>query len=352
MNTKHLSALTETRALSVNLTSWARGFLPCVAGAALLMCGVALAAKPPAVEPGLIFFNLNGQVMGAKSDGSNQRVLFAAAEDAPDVSALPHDNGYWFLDVRDVPGEPSYPGPFGRSEIFAVNEGGIQVRLTSDPALEPINGGGYARARWLVGDTQVAFLAQRWDLSTMTVVPDSAGIYVMEIDFSSGLPVVITPPEHLAWTSSMFGPDSSSSLYGYDFSADGGIIYFADGSNLYSAPTATGVRSVPFASSFQYPRLHAATGRLIGCAAFGFIQTIRTDGSGLTEIISPWKNGWGAFPIWSPGGNCIAYLAVTGLNEWKRQRQVIVATASGQTISMLGAKTPGTALPLAWRPLP
>jgi hypothetical protein len=352
MDTKHLSASTETKALPVHLTSWAHGFLPCVAGAALLMCGVALAAKPPAVEPGRIFFNLNGQVMAANSDGSNQRVLFAAEEDAPDVSALPHNNGYWFLDVRDVSGEPSYPGPFGRSEIFAVNEGGAQVRLTSDPALEPINGGGYARARWLVGDTQVAFLAQRWDLSTMTVVPDSAGIYVTEIDFSSGLPVVITPPEHLAWTSSMFGPNYSSTLYGYDFSPDGGTIYFADGITLYSAETATGTHSVALATDFNYPRLCAAMGTLIGFRQFSSIKTVRSDGSELTPMIPPSTKGWGAFPIWSPSGKYISYSAITIINEWQRQRQVIIATAAGQRISTLGAKISGTALPLGWRPLP
>lgn len=316
------------------------------------MCGVALAARLPAVEPGRIFFNLNGQVMVANSDGSNQRVLFAAAEEALDVSALPHNNSYWFLDVRDVPGEPSHPGYYGRSEIFAVHESGVQVRLTSDPALEPILGGGYARARWLIGDTHVAFLAQRWDLNTMTVVPDSAGIYVMEIDFSSGQPVMVALPVHLAWTSSMFGPNYSSTLHGYDFSPDGSTIYFGDGSNVYSADTATGTSLAPLATEFNYPRLFAATGTLIGGAAFSSIKTVRTDGSGLTPIIPPFTKGWGGFPIWSPGGKCIAYTSVTTINEWRRQREVIIATAAGQKIGTLGAKTSGTALPLGWRPLP
>ena len=347
----NLSAFTERKGLPVNLTSWARGLLSCVAGSALLMCGVALAARPPAVEPGRIFFNLNGQVMVANSDASNQRVLFAATEEALDVSALAHNNGYWFLDVREVPGEPSYPGPFGRAEIFAVHESGVQVRLTADPALEPIHGGGYSRARWLVGDTQVAFLAQVWDLNTMTVVPDSAGIYVMDIDFSSGLPVVLTPPEHLAWTSSMFGPVYST-LYGYDFSPDGSTIYFADGSDLYSADTATGTQTAALATDFNYPRLFAATGTLIGCRQYSSIKTVRTDGSGLTPIIPPSTKGWGAFPIWSPGGKYIAYMAVTIINEWRRQREVIIATAAGQKIGTLGTKTTGTALPLGWRPLP
>lgn len=353
MKTIRLSALSERQELPVILVSWARGFFSCVAGYALLLGGVALAAKPPTLESGRIFFNLDAQVMVANSDGSNQRVLFATArEGAPDVSALPHGNDYWFLDVRDVPNEPSYPSPYGRTELFAVHESGVQVRLTTDPALEPIRGGGYARARWLVGDTKVAFPAQRWDFNSITVVPDSAGIYVMDIDFSSGSPVVATAPEQLAWTSYLFGSDYSSSLGGFDFSPEGSTIFFGDDITLYRADTATGVRLAPLATEFNYPRLLAATGKLVGFRQFSSIKTVCTDGSGLTPIVPPWKNGWGAFPIWSPSGNYIAYSAVTGINEWKRQRQVIIATADGQTIGTVGAKTSGIVLPLGWRPLP
>ncbi len=318
------------------------------------------AAKPvkppptPNAEPGVIFYTLDGQVMVANSDGSNQYALFTPKQDAPDVSALRHSSSYWFLDVREVLNEPTYPSPYGRTEIYAVNESGLAVRLTSDPTLDPrpAMADGYCMARWLAGDTHVAFQAQRWDLDTMTVIPDSTGIYVMEVDFSAGMPQVVTPPVQLDWTSSLFD-GSSVKLVGFDFSPDANTIYFAERYDFYSADTISGVRSGPLAAAFGYPRLCATTRTLVGFGgAYSSITTVHTDGSGLTTIVPASNKGWGAVPIWSPNGTCIVYSSITIINEWQRQRQLVIATASGQKISTLGAKVNGVAFPLGWRPLP
>jgi hypothetical protein len=147
--------------------------------ASLAIGGLALAAKPGGgggggtVPAGTIYFVQPNGGWLMNSDGSG-KVETAAGEPSFQI----HAGSRWFLESRpteriDANGTPHV-------ELFAVDEEGFSVQLTDDPIVEP-----YDRPRWAKNDSFLSF--------TGNPPQETLGLYVAEVDWTFGVPLVGTP---------------------------------------------------------------------------------------------------------------------------------------------------------------
>jgi len=91
----------------------------------LLLCGLALAAKPAPVTPptpGTIFYSAGG-LYGMQSNGTGTTLVHPSALSAPSRLVYGDDPvlDRWWLAVLEIPGlqYPGYPD-FNRRELFAI----------------------------------------------------------------------------------------------------------------------------------------------------------------------------------------------------------------------------------------
>ncbi|MBI3849826.1 MAG: PD40 domain-containing protein [Verrucomicrobia bacterium] len=347
MNNEKKEIIMKTRQ---NPTRWLGLALAC---GALTFAVTTQAGKPvkppphPSVEPGIVFYAQNGYVKMANSDGSGIQNLFAVLDwrEFPRPSDLSHSGCYWFLTVRD-----DGSGPV----LLAIAENGAQVRLSTGPPVQVVNYQPSSNQRWLVSDGKVAFIGSVPDLSTETNLV--VGLYLMDINWSSGLPGAAGEPQLLAWTVDMVTAGSWA-YNGCDFSADGSTIYFSFNRDLFKAEVATGSAVGPLASNFAGPELSADGSKLVGYWTPNGVRTINVDGSGLTTVFpgsgstvsGPSDNGFFAF--WSPTGQSIVFTRDVWLNKRlnSMSEQVTIVSASGSVLGTVGDK-PQFTTTLGWRP--
>lgn len=304
--------------------------------------------KPPSmIEPGIVFYAQNGYVKVANSDGSGIQNLFPVVDwrEFPRPSDLSHSGCYWFLMVRDDGGGPA---------LLAIAENGAQVRLSTGLSVQVVNYQPSSSQRWLVSDSKIAFIGSVPDLSTETNLV--VGLYLMDIDWSSGIPVAAGAPQCLDWTVPIVN-GGSQSYQGCAFSADGSTIYFSFNRDLFKAEVATGSAVGPLASNFAGPELSADGSKLVGYWAPDGVRTITIDGSGLTTVFpgsgstvsGPSDNGFFAF--WSPTGQNIVFTRDVWLNKrlTSMSEQVTIVSASGIVLGTVGDK-PQFTTTLGWRP--
>jgi hypothetical protein len=293
-----------------------------------------------------VFYAQSGSVMMANSDGSGIQELFPVVEvyEFPRPSDLPHGGGYWFLTVRDDGGD---------NALVAISESGTQVRLDTGSIVNVAGSSKPSNQHWLVDDNMVAFIGSVPELSTPTNYV--WGLYLMDIDWSSGQPGAAGEPQLLDWTVDMI---TAGDWFGYDFSADGNIIYFSLNRDLFKTDVATGTEGGLLVSGFgAEPDLSADGNKLVGYYAGYPVQTVGTDGTGLTVVVPssgvPLDSACdcGIYACWSPTGQDIAFTHYV----WKNKRltsmseQVTIISASGTVLGTVG-DNPQFSITLGWRP--
>jgi hypothetical protein len=308
-------------------------------------------AKPPpqpSIEPGIVFYAQNGYVKAANSDGTGVHNLFALADmwETPKPSCLPHGGDYWFLTVRD---EGS------GTALFAIGENGFEIRLETGPTVAVVDYDGIYDQRWVPGDSTIAFVGSPTDPSDPLY--GFAALYLMDIDWSSGLPVAAGAPQPLVWTALMVS-GGSQTWGGCAFSSDGGTIYYGSAGNLYKADVATGSPIGPLASNFEMPELSSDGSRLLGYQVPGDVLSVNGDGTGLITVVAGSGDPFGNNPImaqWSPSGANVVYSQYTkkgggaGRTLGTYYEQVTIVSASGAAVGTIGDKIFPT-WTLGWRP--
>ena len=336
---------------TLNSIRWLRLALACGTLTFAITTQAGKPVKPPpqpSIEPGIVFYEQSGYVKVANSDGSGIRNLFPAVamQEFPRPSDLSHSGSYWFLTVRSDGSD---------NALVAIDESGASVRLDTGPSVRVANTEATSNQRWLAGDSKVAFIADM-GLDPVTQEPIAAGLYLMDIDWSSGPPRAAGTPQILDWT----GPLVTAGFGAYqgcDFSADGGTIYFSMNLQLYKADVATGTTVGPLASNFVEPEVSADGSKLVGYGTPIGVQTINVNGSGLTTVVpgsgspveGPSDNG--LFAFWSPTGQNIVFTRDVWLNKRlsSMSEQVTIVSTSGTVLGTVGDK-PQFTTTLGWRP--
>jgi hypothetical protein len=333
-----------------NLTRWLGLALAC---GTLMFAVTAQAGKPvkpppgPSIEPGVVFYAQNGYLKVANSDGSGIQNLFAVVDwsEFPRPSDLSHSGSYWFLTVRNDGSD---------NTLVAIDESGTQVRLDTGSTVYVVTSSDVWNQRWLVGDSKVAFIGGVPDQSTPPNY--TIGLYLMDIDWSSGQPQAAGAPQVIAWTLPIFSPGSPS-YNGCAFSADGSTIYFSLGRDLFKADAATGNPVLMIPQFGAGPELSADGSKLVGFYSGYPVQTAGTDGTGLTAVVSasgvPLMGACdcGIYAFWSPTGQSIVFTHYVWLNKrlTSMSEQVTIVSASGTVLGTVGDK-PQFSTTLGWRP--
>jgi serine/threonine protein kinase/Tol biopolymer transport system component len=297
------------------------------------------AAKPPAL-PGVIYFKVYGQLHSMRPDGSHKTRLPASVHGEP--SLVLHGGHRWFLDVREVAGEP-YPSGAKRQEVFAVRDDGdetVAVQLTDNPDLEP-----GTCLRWTrdpvsgAADDAFSWCARLWDRSTTNGVP---GIYMARVMFDDAGNV--RPPAMRS------GPPLVAGGVEHDWSPDGRRIVFNNRGEIQVFERDTG-RTTALTAGFQ-PAWSPDGSRVAFHEHLKAIHTIRLDGSDLRTLITR-TNYPGVMtsgpdytrPLWSPDGGQILYcrsqLAVEEPDLW------LVPANGGEPVNL--TLDVDAAVPVAWR---
>jgi len=319
----------------------------------LTIAATTQAAKPPkpppnpSIEPGIVFCAQNGYVKVANSDGSGIQNLFAVVDfgEGPGPSDLSHTGSYWFLTVRNHDSD---------NALVAISESGAQVRLETGPTVDVAAYTAISNQRWLVGDSKVAFIGSELDPSTQKVI---VGLYLMDIDWLSEIPVAAGAPRLIDWTVTWFANGLSGGFQGCAFSPDGSTIYFSFQGALFKADVATGTAVGPLASNFSSPELSVDGSKLVGCYDGYPVQTVGTAGTGLTAVVPasgiPLSGpcDYGIFAFWSPTGQNIVFTRLVWLNKrlTSMSEQVTIVSASGTVLGTVGDK-PQFTTTLGWRP--
>lgn len=304
--------------------------------------GLALAAG--VVPPGIIYFGqYQGDWMSMKGDGSNKKY-------APIIipSYHLHAGSRWTLQGdNDFSGPPDPLGnvPF---ELFAANESLHEFQLTHDPNVSWIN---TVPPTWGKDDSFVSFVGVKNTPSGVI-----GGLFVIDIDWSSGTPVASPPMLVLEAPTTTYGFWSWAdvNLYRHDWSPAGDEVVFmghdsAGASQLYVASFTPVVVATSHLTSGDHPDWSPDGSRI----AFdrGEIWSIRPDGTGALRLTqaSATSNSTQkqTSPSWSPDG---AYLAFTNslTKAGKTTYSVQRIAASGGAVTNLTSGLTGAYGP-HWR---
>jgi serine/threonine protein kinase/Tol biopolymer transport system component len=302
--------------------------------------GVTNTTAKPAALAGVIYFKVYGRLHSMRPDGSNKTRLPDNVHGEP--SRALHGGHRWFLDVREVAGEP-YPTGTKRAELFAVRDDGdetVTVQLTDKPDLEP-----GTSLRWTrdpesrVVDSAISWSGRLWDRGTTNSTP---GIYLARIAFDDAGNVragAVRPEQPLVAGGSE-----------HDWSPDARRIVFSTGRELQVFERDTG-RTTTLTAGSQ-PAWSPDGTRIAFQESLKAIRTIRLDGSDLRTLITrtnyPGVTTLGrdySRPLWSPDGEQVLYgrnqLAVEEPDLW------LVPARGGEPVNL--TSDVDAAVPVAWR---
>ena len=339
--------------------------------AALLVIG---AAEPYALAQaddtggGTIYFINGGPtnwMWGMDSDGSN--VTHVGLWGRFCVPSRDLHNGYrWYLTVLTIP-DSYYPdGTTPRSEIFAYredydpNNSDTKVQLTDDAKLQPFFPWFYKFVQWLPGDQAISFKARRWGEST----PVEGGLYTADLVFRAdgniiGLAAVPTDPT----LEFPLDGDGMPTFGTHCWDDTGSQVVYNIGVNppepgLWVADLPSDTRTQIFWGCAGTPEW-SPDGTKIAISSGGSIYTIRPNGTGLKEVISPtyvggaWCHGFG-HPYFSHTGSHIVCVG-TADNNGAWSNEVFRATYNGRYLTNLTESMDVHEIPVGWReeaPLP
>jgi hypothetical protein len=283
-----------------------------------------------------------------------------------------HNGSRWFLSLRRVAG--TNPDGQPRWEAFAVRDDAVAVQLTDQADLElrgdPSNR--FADLRWSPDDSQISFVALRWDSQTVAVA--EAGIYVVDVryDASDNVAGLAVAPATPAIASRVLGAGGDPrwirpEIGGHDWSPDGAQVVHNRRlpTPLLGMALELTIASVAGGGSTTFAT-RAAAGRPVwspdgSVIAYdsdtGDIHTIHPDGTSDASIVRHRGGGnWIHYdvPRWSPTGGHL--VCVGGGSVDRDSRHDIYrfsATGGGKTNLTSGVDTrylSGTpATPLGWR---
>ena len=309
-----------------------------------LFCGTATAAVPP----GTIYFSrYNGDYMSMNGDGTGKKVVPVSIP-----SYQQHAGSRWSLGggYIDGPLDPNGNPPW---ELFASNASGRQIQLTGDP--DTVWNSSVAPS-WGKNDSFVSFAGVR---NTATGV--IGGLFVVAIDWSSGIPIAGAPVLVLptSVTAGSWWGWSVPNLYKHDWSPTGTEV-------VYEAQNLAGIQQLYVAS---FSPLGVVTRELtVGSSASptwsldgsriafhrGEIWTIKPDGTGSLKLtlysLTKTEERRQSDPTWSPDG---AYLAFTDVVTKRSSGASTVSVrripASGGSIINLTSGL-GNSAAAHWRP--
>ena len=273
--------------------------------------------------PGVIYALLDNDRVELDADGAVLSTLDPVVKGHPTHEE--HGGERWFVYIDDVAGV--YPDSIGRNELFAVSESGTLVQLTTDPLLHPM-----IRPRWSPAPTdgQIAFGGRRF--TSPTAAADEGGIYVADVEFGAGGPVVtaVNPriagivtedPTHCTSDGICY---ANSDLRQAEWSPDGIRIAFTVADQPEPTPYSLWIHEPDGTRSFvtaraSAPRWSSQNVILFWRALFERtlvtrLLTIAPEGSGETEVVmlkdrggQKWTSqrfeGFG----WSPDGDHFVY---------------------------------------------
>jgi hypothetical protein len=272
---------------------------------------------PPSPAPGLIYFT--GWVpwsnstapapMSMKGDGTDKRNALSTSS----PSYQRHGNSRWFL-----LGDYDWDGPLDEwgipmaYELYAVNEQNQWIQLTGDPNIHWSGATGVGSVAWGKDDSFVSYTAW-WFTGDGDEV--RGGLFTVDIDWSSGVPVAGAPTFLFEADAVWFWDwQGTVNIGAHDWSPDGNRVIFEqeDGSrpggtfiaDVSSAP----VQIQPFAGGWS--AAWSPDGSRITYANGG-IWTSNPDGSGAVRLTQPTststqQRGHGS-PSWSPDGAFLAF---------------------------------------------
>ena len=287
---------------------------------------------PPTPDPGdvgTIYFGLLGDLYEMAGDGSAKTPLPLDQSDWQYGFGVPsearHGSERWFLRFKSIEGE-TYPSTWPHCELYAVSESGVEVRLSSDPDLEPVEP---ARMppQWAtesgIVDGKVSMVCRHWvwDPVAEEWAVDAWGLYVAYLDpadLADGLDLDLT------WTRLPIDlprnyPDFQGGLFAcpHDWTPDGTRIVYDDSGfdapgNIYVAAPASPTWTRTLVGWGTVPRWSPDAGRILFNAPDG-IHTMAPSGADVQLIVpdppdKPNTRKSLYQPFWSPSGTHVVYL--------------------------------------------
>jgi hypothetical protein len=299
---------------------------------------------PPA--PGTIYFyRLNGDWMSMNGDGSGKKVVPIAVP-----SYQRHSSSRWSLEGEYVDGplDPNGNPPF---ELFASNESGRAYQLTGDPDVVWTWG---VSPTWGKNDSFVSFTGVK-NSSTGVV----GGLFVVNIDWSSGVPVaglptlVLPVPTEL----STWWGWSQPNLYEHDWSPTGSNVVYTSldttgAAQLNVASFSGGVATTRGLTNGGNPAWSPDGSRI--ALDRGEIWTIKPDGTTAVRLtqssISKTQQLRQVGPTWSPDGTYLAFTQVlTKLSTSSTSDSILRIPAVGGSTINLTSDISNACAP-KWRP--
>jgi dipeptidyl aminopeptidase/acylaminoacyl peptidase len=332
--------------------------------AATWTTGVALAGKPAGgggATPGgtICVQDLGSEVtdaIGARTwvniamDGSGaNRSSLARTGDAR-ASRMLHGGRRWFIAPEVVAGEDGPGTATKRYDLFAVrDDGGIRVRLTSDPTMEYGWRLDWAPDENATGST-ISVIARRWTgtSSTDTVVPGSWGLYSAHLTFDGAGDVAgLAAEPSFALFLGTSNAGSSADVDAFSWSPDMRRLVVSSFASSTSPPrlrvvdAASGVSAEigegerpdwsPDGSKIAYSRY------IPGTRSESAIESISPDGTSRATLVSVRTRVSATtsqsvnFPRWSPDGAYVAYVSTSEVNgaSWTRSIYRVSRSGSG-----------------------
>jgi hypothetical protein len=312
---------------------------------------------PPPPAPGTIYFlgwvatsGNDGYYtpMTMNGDGTNKRPALSTSS----PSYQPHGNSRWFLlEDYDWDGPVDEWGVPLAWELYAVNEQNQWIQLTGDATIHVSQLGSPS---WGKDDSFVSYPA--WWFTTENSTEVKGGLFVVAIDWSTGVPIAGAPTLLFEADAYWFGRwDGNVNIDEHDWSPNGSAVVFhqedsTTPAGTYIADFAGGAAQIR-ALTTGYDAQWSPDGSRIAYSV-SEIWTIRPDGTNATRItqhtITKTEERSQGSPTWSPDGAFLAYTeAVTakGKTSYSVKR---IALSSGSIVNLTSdlAKAGGP----KWRP--